>query len=86
MDIDSRLVADPPGDNTTLVGLRLMVASLSPVCELSKERVTMPLKLLRLDNVMVEDADDPAVNVIEYTLAAMLKSGDALTVNETVTV
>ncbi len=67
--------ADPPGDNVTLVVLR--VAPEPP--ETLVVRDTVPLKPLRLVRVIVELPDEPAGNVRELGPADTLKSGAATT-------
>ncbi len=73
--------ADPPGDNVTLVVLR--VAPGPP--ETLVVRATVPLKPLRLVMVIVEVPDEPAGNVKEFGPADTLKSGAATTLTVTAT-
>jgi hypothetical protein len=70
-------VCDPPEITLSIDGFKL--AALFVVA-----RVTRPLKLFRLDRLMVLFADDPASTVRDNGLADMVKSGKLPTVKDTV--
>ncbi len=72
-------VADDPKDNVTLVGLK--VAPGPP--ETLGERVTLPVKPLRLFTVMTEVPEEPAGKLIEAGRAEILKSRGRITVTMT---
>jgi len=72
-------VADAPGDNARVVGLK--VAPGPP--ETVRVRVTLPLNPLRLFTVMIDVPEDPAEKLREAGRAETLKSKGRLTVTTT---
>jgi hypothetical protein len=64
----------PPAERETLVELN---ERLSPPGEPVADKATVPAKLLRLERVMVEVEEDPALMLREDGFAEMLKSGEA---------
>ena len=73
--------AEPPEERLTLVGLSEVVG---PDGDEEAERATVPEKLFRLANWIVEVTDDPAETVRLDGLAEMLKSGVVPGATETV--
>jgi len=67
-------VADPPADNTTLVGFN---DKPSPAGDDEAERDRLPAKPFRLERVTEDVEDDPAGMVRLVGLTEMLKSGPA---------
>jgi hypothetical protein len=75
-------VADAPGVNVTLVGLK--VAPGPP--ETARVRVTLPLNPLRLFTVMTDVPEEPAGKLREDGREETLKSNGRLTVTTTMAV
>ncbi len=65
-------VADPPDGTETTIMLKLVDG---PLGEIVDDRVTLPLKPLRLVTVIVDVAQEPCTMVRALGLAAMAKSG-----------
>jgi hypothetical protein len=70
-------------ESETLAGLS---ERLSPLGALEADRATVPAKLFRLVNVIVEEPEDPAFRVREEGFAAMLKSPELTELTVTATV
>jgi len=68
------LLPVPPDESDTLEGFS---ERLSPAGDPVEDKVTVPAKLLRLVNVIVEVEDDPEVMLREAGFAEILKSGEA---------
>ncbi len=67
---------EPPLESVTLVGLR---EADSPEGETDAASATVPAKLLRLERVMAEAAEDPAWKLKLAVLLEILKSGGTTT-------
>lgn len=79
----STAVALPPSGSGTLEGLNEKVVPPGATVPL---RFTVPVKLLKLVNVMVDVSDEPGVRVIVVGFRDMSKSGPATTVTVVVCV
>ena len=71
-------MADPPEANVKLVGVHVAVRPVEGVTVL--ERVSDPVKPLRLVSVTADVPEEPTGKVTVEGLAVMLKSGGAITV------
>lgn len=57
---------DPPGDNVTLIGLKVRDG---PVGEMADVRLSVPAKPARLEKLIVDVADDPGVTMRPFGFA-----------------
>lgn len=83
MVIDRVDPAEPPEDKVRLLLLSEIAGGLLVTGEILSVKVTVPLKLFRLDTVMEELEVPPGWRVIEVGFAAIEKSGVVLTETRT---